>query len=142
MMTYKLIGITEQGFSVASPTLKSKSEEFVLGWDFNLNITYPKEGTIDLSIRASTVLEGREDRPSMSSILVVHHFEVEGIRKSHPKHATVEERNLLAVLLGVSLGTIRGLAYARTLAILGKNVFMPVVNPKDILDAAFPVIRS
>lgn len=139
MITYKLIEIQEKGLSVSNPILEQPSQQFLLGWDVDVNIKYPQEGQLDLTIRASAVQEDNEDRRSFASIVVSHCFEVEGIAEQHPQQASLEDRHLLATLIGVSLGTIRGLMYARTVAILGKNVFMPIMNPLELLNNAFPL---
>lgn len=139
MITYKLAGITEHSLSVTNPTYEKPNQEFMLGWDIDFNLNYPENGLLDVTIRASAIQENNEDRRPFASMVVVHQFEVEGIVEKHPQKASLEDRHLLATLIGVSLGTIRGLMYARTVAILGKNVFMPVMNPLSLLDNAFPL---
>lgn len=139
MITYKLAGITEHSLSVTNPTYEKPNQEFMLGWDIDFNLNYPENGLLDVTIRASAIQENNEDRRPFASMVVVHQFEVEGIDRKHPQEASPQERHLLATLLGVSLGTIRGMMYARTIAVLGKNVFLPVMNPLDMLNNAFPV---
>lgn len=143
-MEYQLTGLQEQIVSVTRPIDKSGRKDFKVNWSFDLDIDVPEDNKLLVRIDAKIHVSEEGNDAKIGHFTATHGFEVFNVPKDF---MTANEGkplfNFLATLIGISLGSMRGLAYARTFNILGSGVFMPIVNPSELLRQNFnPIIEK
>jgi hypothetical protein len=133
-MEYQLTGLQEHTVFTGQPTSKDNQTDFTINWSFDLDISMPEDNRFVVKIDATINVSEPENHPAIGKFSASHFFTV---FDADPKLINENEGagmfNFLATLVGISLGSMRGLSYARTVGILGGGVFMPVVNPTELL---------
>jgi len=49
----------------------------------------------------------------------------------------IHDKKILAMLLGISFSTIRGIILNRTIGSFMNNIYLPIINPTEIVDEEF-----
>ncbi|WP_020569457.1 hypothetical protein [Neolewinella persica] len=135
MIQYQLIELKERGIFINAP--EEHLTEFTIGWEFQFRMAFPDKEKVEIIIDAKVNIEGHPNSVPLVHLIVSHFFHVSDtgpLQEGKLKEASL---NLTASLVGISLGTVRGLAYARSHSILGRDVFMPVVNPLKMVKEVF-----
>lgn len=137
-MNYELVAIQENNVFAVRPIATDGTKNFTINWSWELDYRFHPEDRIEIRIAVILNVIEPEDQPDIAHFSASHFFFV-------PNSAVVEERlkeldslndtlthGFMATLVGISVGTMRGLAFARTVGLLGQRIFMPVVNPSDL----------
>lgn len=139
-MIYQLLGIAERKVSIQIPAEELPQQDYVIDWQFLPKFRFIDPETLEVSI-TTTIQQTQDAAPPLLFMDTAHFFKLDSdatlSTHSFPTELSKQQEMLLATLLGISLGTIRGLAYARTVGILGTDVFMPVVSPIDMIRTSF-----
>ena len=145
-MNYVLSKIVEHDILVRQGPEAASDEELVAQWSFGVQPRFNSETEIEIYVSTAMTpgfLKDGEEKPRSAEdkvleISVSHVFQ---LAEPHPLYPfnedtviTEEQKMELATLVGVSVGTLRGLTYARTAAILGESLIMPVLNPLEMLE--------
>ncbi len=144
-MNYALSKIVEHTVLIQKPSASKHDGEIVAQWGFGLEPKFNSPTEVEIYITAAmtpTVIdddgETSEVENRVVEISVSHIFQLAEPHNLYPfSIGTIlseEEKMELATLVGVSVGTLRGLTYARTAAILGDSLIMPVLNPLEMLE--------
>ena len=137
-MNYALSQIVEHEMIVRQSAVPDTGEEVVAQWGFGLlpKVNSPTE--IEIYISAMMTPGPPEDNRSMVEVAVSYIFQLSDATPLYPftedRTISEEQKMELATLIGVSVGTLRGLTYARTAPILGGTLIMPVLNPLEMLE--------
>lgn len=135
-MEYQLTGLKEHMMFTGQPVGKDDQTDFTINWSFDLDIMLPEENRFEVKIDATINVTQPENHPAIGQFSASHYFTAFNVK---PDFSTSNEGkdlfNFLATLVGISLGSMRGLSFARTVGVLGGGVFMPVVNPSELLKA-------
>ena len=141
MMYYQLIGIAEKKVSIRLPPEERPQQDYIIDWKFIPRFHFREGDVLEVDIVTVAQQSSPNEDPPLLHMETVHFFNLDAAitlsAYSSPRELYQKHEMLLATLLGISLGTIRGLAYARTVGILGTDVFMPVVSPIDMMSTAF-----
>lgn len=133
-MKYQLIRLQEHLVFIGQPPKLNEQKEFNINWSFDLDFDRPKDNLLRVRIEAQINVEVPKGHQPIGQFEATHTFSVGNMQIDFTQANTDNELfNFLATLAGISLGSMRGLAYARTVNILGPGVLMPVVNPSDLL---------
>ena len=135
MIQYQLIGLKERAILITAP--EENLTEFTIGWEFQFRMAFPNKEEVEIIIDAKVNIEGQTNSRPLVHLIVSHFFQVSDTRALQKGSLKGASLNLTATLVGISLGTVRGLAYARSHSILGRDVFMPVVNPLKMVQEVF-----
>ncbi len=144
-MDYVLSKIVEHDLMVRQPQEDGNTREAVAQWQFGLEPRINSATEIEIFISAAMspgiVIENEvvsAKAGKMVEITVSHFFQLAEPTPLYPFspgiQVTEDQKMELATLVGVSLGTLRGLVYARTVAIIGDSLIMPVLNPLAMLE--------
>lgn len=140
-MYYQLIGIAERKVSIRLPAEDHPQQDYIIDWKFIPRFQFRGEDILEVDIVTVAQQSSPEENPPLLHMETAHFFKLDADIKlsaySSPGELYQKHEMLFATLLGISLGTIRGLAYARTVGILGTDVFMPVVSPIDMVRTTF-----
>lgn len=140
-MEYQLTGLQEQMVSIASPFDENGRKDFKINWSFDLDIDVVLKNQLLVQIDAKIHISEDGDDSKIGHFTATHRFDFFNVPEDF---MTADDGkplfNFLATLTGISLGSMRGLAYARTFNVLGSGVFMPVVNPSELLRQNFNLI--
>jgi pimeloyl-ACP methyl ester carboxylesterase len=139
-MEYELIGLQEHGMFVSQPQGLSGRKDITINWSFDLNISFPKDGQVAIKIDAKINVTQPEEHPAIGHFSASHYFSAANVPEALSGAHGEKMLNFIATLVGISLGSMRGLAYARTYNVYGGSVFMPVVNPTELLKGNLPRI--
>jgi hypothetical protein len=140
---YELIEVQEHGISVVSPQVTDDEVDFSINWAFDLDVDIPEDGKIAIKVDARIVILQPENQPDAGHFSATHIFTAmtEAKELADPE-AKDKMFNFLATLVGISLGTMRGLAFARTVNVFGSALFMPVVNPSELLKMNWDIVTN
>ena len=95
-----------------------------------------------MSLAAKVKVVDPPEHPDIAAFSATHRFQVSDAKTFLFELSDSEWAGFLATLVGISLGTMRGLAYARTYNVIGPNIYMPVINPAELLEQSLPAIRT
>jgi pimeloyl-ACP methyl ester carboxylesterase len=138
-MRYELTDLKEHRIFVFQPSWEEGRNEFSINWSFSIGLDMPSRKTVVVSIDVKINVENPADHPPIANFIASHSFTVDAFQENLFELEQREQAlGFFATLVGVSLGTMRGLSYARTHGILGPRVVMPVVNPSELLRPNFP----
>lgn len=133
-MEYQLTGLKEHLVFTGQPTGIAEQTNLTINWSFDLDITLPENDRFVVRIDATVNVTSPEDHPAIGQFSASHYFSVFGVTEDFgTANGGRDMFNFMATMVGISLGSMRGLAYARTVGVLGGGVFMPVVNPSELL---------
>ncbi|MEM9524957.1 MAG: hypothetical protein AAGA31_00040 [Bacteroidota bacterium] len=141
-MKYELIGLQEHGMFVTLPQGGEDRKGYKINWSFDLGIKIPKDGQIAIRIDTKINVTQPEGHPTIGHFAATHFFSATDLPQSITDSYNQDMFNFMATLVGISLGSMRGLAYARTFNVYGGAVFMPVVNPSELLKSQLPKVLS
>ncbi|NJC27857.1 hypothetical protein [Neolewinella antarctica] len=135
MKQYHLNAVEEHQLFVRAPDSASRGKEVKVVWTFDADFSADGPNTVTVLLQVSAGDAGADDPKDdpLVSLSVSHHFDSEDYEFEVTHLADPDRQSFLATLLGISLGTVRGLIYARTVSILGKRLVMPIVNPTAML---------
>lgn len=141
-MKYVLTELREHSFYAQQPAHQEK-KEFAINWSFESDLDFSKKDKVSVLLEARINILKDSDHEMIAQFCATHTFKVENIDQNIlDKTGDTDVFNFLATLVGISLGSMRGLAFARTYSIFGPNVVMPVVNPSALLKNELPRIKS
>lgn len=140
-MEFQLISVEEREVRVRRPTASESTGEFVLNWSFDLDLIFPRENTLVIRLESSMLVTAPEGHPNIADFATDFRFHISSkLSGVSSLESNKKLFNHVATLLGVSLGTVRGLVLARTAAIFGPGVIMPVVHPSEMLRQQLPTL--
>lgn len=132
-MEYSLVSVREHRGIVREPSDPAGEDQFELAWAFDLDIQHPTPDRVAVRVTAE-VHATPSAPPQIIDFSATHTFEITGRFK--PIDELTESSRFFgfyARLTGVSLGTMRGLVYARAVSVFAGSLVMPVVNPSELL---------
>lgn len=139
-MKYELIELRENVLLVAKPVAGDGRKNFGIHWSFELDLSVPHDNHIAVSVTAEINVTDPAGHPSIGQFSATHVFRVAETVDLMNDIKLEGKTGFFATLVGISLGSMRGLAYARTVNVLGTGVFMPVINPTELLKNSLPYI--
>lgn len=132
MINYALKQIKEYHVGVSLPM--GDDRNIPIHWNFGFSTQLRPDSLLEVILTAEVVTLRNDQPENLVQLIVGHYFQVD---TTDLKKMVADQKNpafgFMATLLGISLGTVRGLAFARSSGILGDQVFMPVVNPSEML---------
>lgn len=132
MINYELKLLKEYHTSVSLPS--GVERNISVNWNFGFSISLRPDNLIEVIVTAEVVSLQQNKPENLVELIVGHFFQVNPDELDQLlQHDKKIAFNFLATLLGISLGTVRGLAFARSSSILGHQVYMPVINPSEML---------
>ncbi|MFK8161693.1 MAG: hypothetical protein AB8H12_04445 [Lewinella sp.] len=133
-MEYQLTGLKEHILFIGQPKGNDGQTNFTINWSFDLDITMPEDNRFAVKIDATINVAEPKDHPPIGQFSASHYFSAFDVEQDFSTSNEGKDMfNFLATIVGVSLGSMRGLSYARTVGVLGGGVFMPIVNPSELL---------
>ncbi|MEO0732892.1 MAG: hypothetical protein AAFZ52_08660 [Bacteroidota bacterium] len=132
-MQYQLSGLRENGLFVSTLKGQEKHGQFTVRWSLELDLSLPSTNELHVEIKATIRANDGAQQPVIGQFSATHFFRLTDAPVLDEVLTDQQASNFYATLVGISLGTLRGLCYARTFNVLGPGVFMPVINPTKFL---------
>lgn len=137
-MHYGLIAIREHTLFATKPEGLEEERDITFNWSFQIEYDFLPDEQLEIRITTTLNILGPTSHPGVAQFSVSHFFhvpELDALKVKLDQSSNIEDNQIkgfMATLFGISLGTIRGIAFTRTVNVLGGNYFMPVVNPTDL----------
>jgi hypothetical protein len=137
-MKYSLVDIVEQQLIIQQPDHVDEQQNVLAKWRFVPDFLFRTPSELAVRITATIDAIMGDTQEKLFVLDVVHVFRLEDVPSYYPldlTHSLTDKAKMeLATFVGISIGTVRGLAYARTAGAFGKDLIMPVVNPTALLE--------
>lgn len=130
-MNYQLTGLREHHLNISNTELNWKNNVPQIAWSFGIDFRSENENSLEVLVNVAAHPKGENTGSPCVELFASHYFKVSGVlpfKKGH-YNLSQQEKMFFATLLGIALGTIRGLLYSKTIGLLGADTFMPVVSP-------------
>ena len=132
------IGEIKEPYLFVQPIPDSAVDE--AEWDISFSLNMPQADQLEVGMhimyRHRTLLDEDGVPEHYLNTAVIHVVETRNLpfdRMLGLDNLTDEQVDFFATMLGVAIGTTRGIVFARTSHLLGRQHFMPVLLPMEIM---------
>ena len=139
-MEYNLVSIAEKATFVAVPRPIEGDKDYQIHWDLGANLRFPGDNHIEVILDAKVKVSEPEGHPDIAAMTLTHLFKTGDVAKYIEEGPEQASADFIVHMIGISVGTLRGLMYARTWSVLGPEVLLPVINPSILLGQSLPRI--
>lgn len=134
----KLLKVQETGFYIDSILLESLSGKSLEGFNINFGLQIQPQTQQNILILHLTI----EYQFEQNKILVLktsNSFEIDVLNEimEFNEKNIVDKKRILPTLLGVAIGTLRGLVVAKTSGTILAEHPIPIINPTELCDHLF-----
>ena len=134
----KLLKVQETGFYIDSILLESLSGKSLEGFNINFGLQIQPQTQQNILILHLTI----EYQFEQNKILVLqtsNSFEIDVLNEimEFNEKNIVDKKRILPTLLGVAIGTLRGLVVAKTSGTILAEHTIPIINPTELCDHLF-----
>lgn len=133
----RLLKVQETGYLINSGVLDtiSKIDASKIAIEFGVRLDFKKERdqlVLHLSIKYAYPIENK--MKSVVELTTANHFEIKGLKEiiEVKEDEFKDSKGILPTLLGVAIGTIRGILVVKTSGTILTDFPLPIMNPTEL----------